>query len=93
MVQLAVIIMWVEMLQAKFKLIPIYLKKNSGTIDTVLRAIHSYFAHHIHQFTVFLLDMCMLVELASVCWDSSPECTELFVRSYKRRWQDALHPW
>lgn len=38
-----------------------------------LRVWHSFIGFCFHQFTVFSLDTCMLVELASVCWDCSTE--------------------
>lgn len=40
---------------------------------TRIKIRHSFIGFRFHQFTVFSLDTCMLVELASVCWDYSTE--------------------
>lgn len=40
--------------------------ETTGTVDMIPRFKHSFTGLHFHQLTVFLLDMCMLVELTSV---------------------------
>lgn len=59
-------------------------KKMTETVAIILRFKHSFVGLHFHQLTVFLLDMCMLVELTSVARIAlnSGESIELYVERY-----------